>query len=172
MASAPLTSAGHLPSTTAQMKSDGIRRHLLTAFVLTLVFYVLVYTGLEHLRHRKGPWRVTFTTAGASPALVVNQSALRLTNVQLRFPGEPAPTNSAETVVFERPRPVPFAVPFGSCIFMDATFLPGTVTFRMFGHEIELLPRVLIIDHEEHRWVSGSSLALEPVKAAAETKRP
>jgi len=37
---------------------------------------------------------------------------------------------------------------------MDTTFLPGTVAFQLFGHEIELLPRVLIIDHEEHPWHS------------------
>jgi hypothetical protein len=39
-------------------------------------------------------------------------------------------------------------------IFQDPTFLPGTVTMRLFGHQIELLPRVLTIDREEYPWHS------------------
>ena len=37
-------------------------------------------------------------------------------------------------------------------------YLPGTLTFDFFGHQVELLPRVLIIDKEEHPWQSGSRL--------------
>jgi len=63
---------------------------------------------------------------------------------------------------FRQPQPVPYPVPMGSCLFMDTTFLPGTVTFQLAGHEIELLPRVLIIDRQEHPWVSGSTITLHP----------
>jgi hypothetical protein len=47
---------------------------------------------------------------------------------------------------------------------MDTTFLPGTVTFELFGHEIELLPRVLMIDHEERPWLSNHPITLYPVR--------
>jgi hypothetical protein len=40
--------------------------------------------------------------------------------------------------------------------------LPGTVTLRLFGHEIELLPRVLIIDRKEHPWKAGDTIRLAP----------
>ena len=43
-------------------------------------------------------------------------------------------------------------------IFQDPTFLPGTVTLRQFGHEIELLPRVLIIDKKEIPWRAGKTV--------------
>jgi hypothetical protein len=43
---------------------------------------------------------------------------------------------------------------------MDPTFLPGTLTFRLFGHEIELLPRVLMLDHQEHLWRSDEVIRL------------
>ena len=63
---------------------------------------------------------------------------------------------------FDQPRAVPYALPFGQCVFVDSTFLPGTLTFEVFGHEIELLPRVLIIDREEHTWQSNSIITLAP----------
>jgi hypothetical protein len=43
---------------------------------------------------------------------------------------------------------------------MDTTFLPGTITFQLFGHEIELMPRVMMIDHEEKQWLSSNILRL------------
>jgi hypothetical protein len=48
---------------------------------------------------------------------------------------------------------------------MDTTFLPGTLTLQVFGHEIELLPRVLVVDLKEHSWHSFELLSLE--RAAA-----
>jgi hypothetical protein len=50
---------------------------------------------------------------------------------------------------------VPFDVPFGKCVFMDTTFLPGTLAFELFGHEIQLIPRVLTIDKQEQPWRSN-----------------
>jgi hypothetical protein len=47
---------------------------------------------------------------------------------------------------------------------MDTTFLPGTLTLRAFGHEIEFLPRVMIIDHEEHPWKPGETIELRAPK--------
>jgi hypothetical protein len=36
----------------------------------------------------------------------------------------------------------------------------------LFGHEIELLPRVLVIDRQEHRWRSGTTMSLPHAPAA------
>lgn len=66
------------------------------------------------------------------------------------------------TLRFDQPRPVPYDLPLGKCVFMDTTFLPGAVTFRLFGHEIELLPRVLIIDQQDLPWRSVSALEIQP----------
>ena len=143
------------------MKREG--KHFILAFVVALVGYALVYWAIEHRRTRKGPWEVTFTTAaGGIPAIVIHQPRLAITNVQINFLEQPAPTNHTATLLFREPRPVPYALPFGTCIFMDTTFLPGTVTFQLFNHEIELLPRVLIIDHQEHPWHSGAAFNLPP----------
>ena len=144
------------------MKPDGVLKHFIVAFLLALVGYVFFYLAIEHRRVAKGPWVVTFarTTAGA-PRMTLEQQRLGIANVQVEFPGERVPEGSqAGTWRFDRVRAVPYPVPFGECVFMDSTFLPGTVTFRMFGHEIELLPRVLIIDHQEHRWISGDRVVL------------
>jgi len=155
------------------MKKDNPLKHFALAFVLALVIYAVFYEGIEHRRARSGPWQVTFTndTAG-QPALVINHPRLAITNVEIRFPGETlspadsaitnsrAKVNAGATLFFSQPRQVPYDVPFGKCIFMDTTFLPGTVTFQLFEHEIELLPRVLMIDHEEHPWTTESTTTL------------
>jgi hypothetical protein len=62
-------------------------------------------------------------------------------------------------------RPVPFEVPFGSVIFFDTTVLPGTVTMRLFGHEIEFIPRTLIIDHTPYGWINGTNIFVRPSTA-------
>ncbi len=144
------------------MKSDGLLKHFALAFLIALVGYWLVYHGIEHRRNRKGPWSVTFTSEPPGTArIVINQPALRLTNVEIALgEGTTSATNQSATLLFDRPRQVPYDVPFGKCIFMDTTFLPGTVTFQLLGHEIELLPRVLIIDHREYTWRSNTNIGL------------
>jgi hypothetical protein len=100
--------------------------------------------------------------------ILIDQPRLAITNARVSFAGEALPaTNRPVTLVFDQPRPVPYAVPFGNCVFMDTTFLPGTVTLQLFGHEIELLHRVLVLDREEHPWQSGASITLLPPAQAA-----
>jgi hypothetical protein len=41
---------------------------------------------------------------------------------------------------------------------MDTTFLPGTIVFDLFGHEIQLIPRVLRIDGKEIPWQSNATI--------------
>ncbi len=146
----------------ALMDSDNPGKHFIAAFVLALVCYSALYYGIEYRRARKGPWDVAFGhNSKGEPILVINQPVLAISNVTLAFAGETAlATNLDDKPFFGRPRPVPYAVPFGQCIFMDTTFLPGTLTFRLLGHEIELLPRVLMIDHDEYPWLSGTNIVL------------
>jgi len=145
---------------------DNPIRHFLLAFLIALVVYFVSYSAIEHLRHRKGPWQVTFANTTANQlSITINQPVLQLTNVSIIFKDSSSSlTNSRSTFFFGQPRPVPYDVPFGRCVFMDTTFLPGTVTFQLFGHEIELLPRVLIIDHEEYPWHSDTNIALNGPK--------
>ncbi len=144
------------------MKRDGGLKHFGYAFLFAVVIYAAAYAWIEHRRTRRGPWVVTFTNVEGNPAFLVSQGALGLTNVQFRFLGQAPYTNRLIKVPFDQPRPVPFEVGFAKCVFMDTTFLPGTVTFQAYGHEIELLPRVIILDHEEHAWSSGERIQLKP----------
>jgi len=150
------------------MKLEGPARHFILAFLLALAGYIVCYQSIEHRRTRAGPWRVEFTTGSNSvPTIVIDQPRLAITNVQIQFAEKTLlRTNSPVTLLFDPPRAVPFEVPFGRCVFMDTTFLPGTVTFQLFGHEIELLPRVLVIDRQEHPWRSGTSISLPHAPAA------
>jgi hypothetical protein len=146
------------------MKTDNPAKHFILPFLIALVLYAAAYSWIEHRRNRKGPWEVTFTNGIAGPGLVINQARLGLTNVQIIFPGEAATlTNTGSRMSFGRPREVPFELPFGKCVFMDLTFLPGTLTIDAFGHEIELLPRVLVVDRKERGWRTGESVTLERV---------
>jgi len=136
------------------MKSDNLLRHLAIPFAIALVVYAISYTWIEHRRTRKGPWEVTFTNdLSGAPALVINQPSLAITNLQITFPRETARTNA--TLSFRIPQQVPWDLPYGKCVFMDTTFLPGTITIDLFGHEIELIPRVLTIDQKEIPWESN-----------------
>jgi hypothetical protein len=146
------------------MKPDGPMKHFILAFLLAVICYVFFYHAIEGRRTRKGPWEITFTNGAAGdPALFINQPKLAITNAQITFPSERVqPKFSPSTLAFGQARPVPYEVPFGTCIFMDTTFLPGTVTLRLYGHEVELLPRVLVIDRQEHPWLSESTITLHP----------
>ena len=150
------------------MKSDNLPRNAVLVFALALLVYIVAYSGIESRRTRHGPWQITFTNDAAGvPALVINQPALAISNVQIIFSGEtpPPPTNSVTALALVEPQTVPFAVPFGQCVFMDATSLPGTMAFELFGHEIQLLPRVLTIDKVEQAWRSDTRLPLIPTPA-------
>jgi len=98
--------------------------------------------------------------------MIINQAWLGLTNVTLVFPGETAVafTNKSVKIEFRAPKQTPFEMPFGKCLFEDLTFLPGTVTFEAYGHEIELLPRILVIDQKEKDWRATSVITIEPKK--------
>jgi hypothetical protein len=145
------------------MKKDNPAKHFILPFLIALALYVAAYSWIEHRRNRTGPWEVTFTNSLAGPQLVINQHKLGLTNVQIIFAGEViAETNTGQRS-FRRPTEVPSDLPFGKCVFMDLTFLPGTVTIDAFGHEIELLPRVLVVDRKEHEWRSGEVFRLDKI---------
>jgi hypothetical protein len=158
------------------MSSEGVLKHFLAAFVLALVGYGVFYTAIEHRRTRKGPWEVTFTNTPAGvPAVVIEQARLGISNVQLSFEAKAPPTAAFSgreaRWVFREARPVPFEVPYGRCVFLDTTFLPGTVTLELFGHEIEMLPRVLVIDGQERQWQAGGTIrlgAVQPARRSAE----
>ena len=137
-------------------------RHFILAFVIAAAGYAVFYQWIEQRRTSKGPWEILFTnTPTGAPSLVINQPNLAITNVAVSFVDEKtAPATMLGRWLFDQPRPVPFETPFGKCVFADATFLPGSITFEFFGHQVELLPRALIIDHQEHPWLSGQTFNL------------
>lgn len=145
------------------MKSDNLLRHLWLPFAIAVLLYAISYTGIEHRRTRNGPWRVIFTNdVSGAPALLINQPKLAITNVEITFPGNTNAANAAIPALnLSQPRPVPFEIPFGKCVFMDTTFLPGTIVFDLFNHEIQLIPRVLTIDGKEIPWRSNATVPVE-----------
>src|SRR5688572_609705 len=114
-------------------------------FCLVLVSYALVFGWIEHRRVVKGPWEVTFSAEAGRAQLIINQPALQIRDFRITFPDAAAPSNTVERVTFTNARATPYSVPLGQCVFQDLVFLPGTVTLQLFGHEIQLLPRVLTL---------------------------
>lgn len=149
-------------------------KHFILAFLLAVICYAFFYHNIEHRRTRKGPWEVTFTNdLSGNPALVINETKLAITNAQITFTNQrAAPAFTPATLVFSQPRPVPYDVPLGKCVFMDTTFLPGTITLSLFNHVVELLPRVLVIDRQEHPWLSESTITLHPVEPNSSLEIP
>jgi hypothetical protein len=100
------------------------------------------------------------------PGIGISQPRLGIRDVTIVVRG----TNHAvlpepATVRFDQPSKGD-TIPFGRVRFLDTTFLPGTVTLDLFGHEIELLPRTLIVDKQERPWRSGEHFAIGPAAAS------
>ncbi len=144
------------------MKSDSLFRHIIIPFSIAIVVYIVFYTAIEHRRTAKGPWRVTFASNGNHQAvLTIDQPALGITNAGIVIEDSASVSDtSSEVLTFAQPKPVPYDAPFGKCIFMDTTFLPGTLVLEMFGHEIQLLPRTLLIDRKEQGWHSDTIIRI------------
>jgi hypothetical protein len=141
------------------MKSDNLLRHLAIPLGIAVLIYAIFYTFIEHRRTRNGPWQVTLTNnASKTPSLIINEPKLAITNLQITFPGETNSNSTNAMLVLDTPKPVPYDIPFGKCVFMDTTFLPGTIVFDLFGHEIQLIPRVLTIDKKEIPWQAGVTI--------------
>jgi hypothetical protein len=143
------------------MKPPGPLKHFAIAFAIAVVIYLCFYPWIQNRRTRNGPWLVEFSNQTNLPSLVINEPRLNISNLCITFPGQVEPLQHS-TLVFDHPQEPPFDVPFGQCIFEDLTFLPGTVVFKIHGHEIQLLPRVLTIDKKEYPWQSNTTLPLAP----------
>jgi hypothetical protein len=137
-----------------------LRRLLIGALVAATLFYILGFALNEHLRTRRGPWVVSFTASPTGqPRLSIQQPSLGIRSVIVTFAGEEAIDLPPTTVRFETPR---MALPFGTVKYDDLTYLPGVVTFEAFGHEIELLPRVLYLNRNPIEWADASNVVLHP----------
>jgi hypothetical protein len=153
------------------MKSEGISKHVIIAFILALVLYVGSFQLIEHRRQVKGPWLVTFLSdREGHPSVHVFHQQLGVSNVSFVFPDlRIDKTNTSEAIVFDSPIT---NIPFGRIIFLDTTFLPGTVTIDLFGNEIELLPRVLVLNKKEIPWKSEGSFRLSQKETLPGRKNP
>ena len=150
-------------------------------FAVTLLLYFAGFYGMKHLRERKGPWRVNFDAAAAGgPTMTIYQPALGIDGFRVVFEGADTNGLTSGELVFDDPglnaQPMDttpessrklkqraFAVPFGECIYQDLMFLPGVVTMNLLGHEIELMPRTLVIDKKEIPWSTpAGGIAVPP----------
>jgi len=128
-------------------------------FLGAVLLYLLAFYGIEYARNRKGGWQVTFQSDNAGvPQLLIAQPVLGIRDVHVVFPEQRLTRqNLEECVRFDEPLT---AVPFGKVIYLDTTFLPGSIVLELFGHEVQLLPRTLIVDRKETPWKSGMTLRL------------
>lgn len=136
-------------------------RQALAVFAICAVLYFGGFWAVQKWRARNGPWEVTFgVQTNGTPIVAVAQPRLGIRDVRFTFPGTNAPNQTTNvTLRFDDPDRRD-AVPFGRVEFLDTTFLPGTVTLVLFGHEIEFLPRTLIVDKREEPWRAGARFDL------------
>ena len=153
------------------MKTDLPARSLVILFVVLAVLYLGAFYGWEHWQRRLGPWQLTFISDGEGrPSVAINQPRLQIQGVRLVFEGETIATNNLSRVVL-------FAQlqqrqPFGRVIYEDLRSMPGVVTFDFFGHEIELRPRVLVINRKQIPWTSHQVTKLSLKDKPAEPPKP
>jgi len=151
------------------MKSGLNAKTVALIFLVVLGLYFLLFTGIERSRHTDGPWEVEFqTSANGDATLVVSQEHLKISDAKIVVHGEQV-TNAPGPVAFDR---VKLPVPFGRVIYEDLTFLPGVVTFDLLGHEVELLPRALVVNKKLIPWQSGMTVDLWPTNKPSEPPQP
>lgn len=138
-----------------------VKKQVLTVFAVTVTIYVAAFAFDQHLRSRNGPWQLTFEAATNGFVTVqIDAPRLGVSNVVVSITGatvpEPVPSHR---MTFDQPLQKP---PFGKLLFEDLTYLPGTLSFDLFGHEVEMLPRVLTVDRREYPWSPGLRIELSP----------
>jgi hypothetical protein len=139
------------------MRPNGILKHFAAALLIAVVFYFVTFTWIERRRAANGPWLITFSADAAGvPGLSIAETKLNITQT-IRFPGGHATPNLSQTITFGQDTP---DLPFGEMLFQDPTFLPGTVAMRLFGHQVQLVPRALTIDKMEYPWHSTNEIDL------------
>jgi hypothetical protein len=138
---------------------ETLTRHLLIGLAIAALIYFVSFALIQNWRTRGGPWQLTFASdASGQPFVQIAQPQLKLADVTVTFPDERLQvTNLAQTVVFDRPIT---NVPFGKVVYFDTTFLPGSIVLDLFGHQLQLLPRVLLVDRREVPWQSTMRLEL------------
>lgn len=141
------------------------------AFVSALVFYFLAFHLIEGRRKNRGPWEVVFLTDhSGNPSVLLSHPRLKITNQALYFGGEKlGRRNMVKALHFDSPTLT--NLPFGRLIYHDLTFLPGALTFDFFGHEVELLPRTLVVDKKEIAWRSQPEIRLGKIRGVARNSR-
>ncbi len=130
-----------------------------TGFALALVVYFASFSWIQHQRDKKGAWQIVFSSDdSATPSISISEPGLNISYQKIVFADRKIEqTNFSERVVVNQPIA---KAPFGEIIFQDATFLPGTITFNFFGHEVELMPRAMVIDKEDRAWNSTANIVL------------
>ncbi len=135
---------------------------LLKLFVTVMVLYATLYFATGLWRERRGPWVLTFDKSpSGNPRLTISQENLGVRNVQiLALQQEPLPADfKPVTIHFKSPGDQPG---FGKLLFTDLTVLPGVITLDVFGHEVELLPRTLVINRKLIPWSERQEIRLNP----------
>ena len=138
---------------------------------VALAVYVFSYTGDQPLRHKDGGWQVAFTTNSVgAPLLRIDLPSKGITNCTVVFEGETVPPDFQPlTTNFTDPTHLPVPVPFGNWFYADLTYLPGAVTFNLFGaeangtagqrHEVELIQAGLVVNRKRHDWRPGQAIS-------------
>ena len=141
--------------------------------MIVLGLYLATFNGIEYSNRRHGPWDVQFISDGLGNAsIVISQPRLKISAERIIFAGERT-TQTNQLVRFDHPvTSLPFQMPFGEVIYEDLRALPGVVTFNFFGHEVEVLPRVLIVNKKEIPWKAEAVVELWPTNKLPQPPRP
>lgn len=150
-------------------------RPIFLFFLVLVPCYLMIFLGVEHWRNRQGPWILTFTIeATGVPVLRVQHSLIVPSGVEIRFADEHPSGLTNGSVTLSRPLQV---LPWGERISEDLMAFPGVETLNLFGHEVELAPRVLVVNRHEIPWgsqavvIPKTSEKLPPLPAATPKTR-
>ncbi|MDB6131068.1 MAG: hypothetical protein JWM04_2175 [Verrucomicrobiales bacterium] len=132
-------------------------RNSIILFFSIAAIYLGTFYALEWKRGSNGPWEVTYSVdKTGAPTVLVHNSKLKIDQL-LIFTNTTVTMDSPIKLDYSQPST---NTPFGKIIYQDATFLPGVLTYQLFGHEIEFLPRTLAVDRKEVPWMRDAVVYL------------
>ncbi len=141
------------------MKINELVKHGAIAFLIAAVVYVGMYSWIQHKREYRGPWEIKFESdSNGIPSLTVHQPSLNLPDHKITIADQKI-TETNLNIVIRYDKPMT-NTPFGEIAFQDPTFLPGTITFNLWGHGVEFMPRTMVIDQQEVAWRSQTNIVL------------
>ena len=123
---------------------------LIIILLITLLVVIAAFIFIIKPIRERSPWNIKFEISDGIPSIYISNNTPMVPATKIIFSNEKINRDLSENIAFEKHNIN--KIPFGEITFTDVTLFPGRITLKLFNHEIDILPRALIIDKKEYKW--------------------